>query len=170
MDRPKLPVRRAVLLLCASFLCGEATASATLGTPSRLDTAGCGLAANNPGRFVTIRIRVHGSDRTYRVWTPRKYDPNRPYPLIFRWHGRGGDGLSGGLDIESRVGDGAIVVGADGLNGTWSRKERAGDLAFFDAMLAGIERNYCVDRDRVFSYGDLPPSNSASLNLVESAF
>ena len=99
--------------------------------------------------FKTLTLRVVDRDRTYHLWVPKSYDPKRGYPLIFRWHGQGGDGLSGGLDIEAVAGEDAIIVGADGLQGSWGLD----DLVFFDRMLEEIEAMYCIDRSRIFSYG-----------------
>lgn len=109
------------------------------------------MAAIGTGHFDSTAIRVLDRERTYQLRVPGGYDPDRAYPLIFRWHGRGGDGLSGGLDIERSSGNDAIVVGADGLDKTWSAG--ADDLAFFDSMLEAIEKRYCIDRGRVYSYG-----------------
>ena len=107
------------------------------------------MAATGTNGFKTVTLRVGDRDRTYHLWIPKRYDPKRGYPLIFRWHGRGGDGLSGGLDIETVAGGAAIIVGADGWRGSWS----SGDLDFFDRMLEEIEATYCIDRSRIFSYG-----------------
>jgi poly(3-hydroxybutyrate) depolymerase len=57
--------------------------------------------------------------------------------------------VSGGLDVEAFAGEDAIVVGADGLHGSWN----SGDLVFFDRTLEEVEAKFCVDRSRVFSYG-----------------
>jgi len=116
-------------------------------------STGCGKSATGTGDFARTTIRVLGRDRTYHLRLPHTYDPNRAYPLVFRWHGSGGDGLSGGLDIELSSVNDAIVVGADGLNKEWVIGTRAHDLAFFDAMLEAVSKRYCIDRDRVFSYG-----------------
>ena len=137
---------RAALIFFAFLMCD---ASGAPGNTGPRHSPGCGIAATGTGRFETLALSVLDRDRTYHLRVPKSYDSKRPYPIVFRWHGRGGDGLSGGLDIEASAGEDAIVVGADGLHGSWS----SGDLAFFDRMLGAIEEKYCVDRDRVFSYG-----------------
>lgn len=98
-------------------------------------------------------MRVGDQDRTYHVRLPDAYDPTRAYALVFRWHGAGGDGLSGGLGIESSAGREAIVVAPDGLGRTWSVRSEENDLALFDAMLSKLSQRYCVDPRRVFAYG-----------------
>jgi poly(3-hydroxybutyrate) depolymerase len=96
-------------------------------------------------------MRVRDRERSYHLRAPDAYDPQRAYPLVFRWHGRGGDGLSGGLGIEDSAANDAVVAAPDGQQKNWNAG--ADDLAFFDAMLEAIEMRYCVDRDRVYSYG-----------------
>ena len=126
---------------------------ASAATPVLGRSTGCGNNVTGTGDFARTTIRVLDRNRTYYLRLPRTYDPNRAYPLVFRWHGSGGDGLSGGLGIEFNSGNDAIVVGADGLNKDWVIGTRAHDLALFDAMLDAVSKRYCIDRDRVFSYG-----------------
>jgi len=122
-------------------------------TPVHVRSAGCGTVQAGNRNFMTMEIRVLDQVRTYHIFVPIWYDPDRAYPLIFTWHGSGGNGLSGGLDIESSSKNDAIVVAADGLNSSWNSDENSADLVFFDRMLESIENGYCIDRDRVFSYG-----------------
>jgi polyhydroxybutyrate depolymerase len=118
-----------------------------------------------------MKIRILEQDRIYRLRVPNTYDSNRAYPIVFRWHGAGGSGESGGLGIEFSAGNDAIVVAADGLNNGWSGHSDSTDLLldanyadylfssdpvdliFFDRMLDTIEKRYCIDRERIFSYG-----------------
>ena len=122
-------------------------------SPDHVRSAGCGIIQIGAGNFIAEEIRVLDLNRSYHLYVPNKYDPHRAYPLIFRWHGFGGDGLSGGLGIEQMVGNEAIIVSADGLNKSWKFNGDPADLQFFDRMLDTIEKKYCIDRDRVFSYG-----------------
>ncbi len=116
-------------------------------------TAGCGGGAHGDGAFATRSIRVGGTDRIYRILVPASYDSSRAYPVVFRWHGHGGDGLSGGLGIEYVSGEQAIIVSGDAIAGAWDLSPGGSDVAYFDALFAEVERTYCVDTDRVFSYG-----------------
>jgi len=119
------------------------------GTPS----AGCGGSSRGSGEFETRTIAIDDVERTFHVLVPESYDPEHPYPIVFRWHGTGGDGLSGGLGIEFSSDEEAIIVGANGLDEEWSNANQANDLALFDTMLDELSFEYCIDRDRVFSYG-----------------
>jgi poly(3-hydroxybutyrate) depolymerase len=106
-------------------------------------------------------MNVNGSERTYWRWVPDGYDPNTPIPLIFAWHGSGGDGdevRRTYFYLEPAVGDGAMIIYPDGLSvdgGStgWDLEPEGIDVEFFDAMLEAASQNYCVDRARVFSTG-----------------
>jgi polyhydroxybutyrate depolymerase len=124
--------------------------------PSRRGSSGstgCGAPATGTSTFVTRSTRVGELDRTYHLYVPLSYQAQRAYPLVFRWHGSTGDGLSGGLGIEQSSREAAIIVAPDGLERTWSAKTRAADLLLFDALLAQLSEQYCIDRARIFSYG-----------------
>jgi poly(3-hydroxybutyrate) depolymerase len=114
---------------------------------------GCGKTESGSGEFERRSAQVGGRERSYHVWVPSSYQASRAYPLVFRWHGSGGDGLSGGMGIEFAVQDDAIVVGADGLEQVWNESTEANDLLLFDAMYQQLGRDYCIDLKRVFSYG-----------------
>jgi polyhydroxybutyrate depolymerase len=130
-----------------------AVAPALDSVPLAARSAGCGLPAQAHGEFAARSVRVGNLERSYHVRLPDGYDPARAYPVVFRWHGAGGDGLAGGLGIESSAGREAIVVAADGLHRSWSVRSEANDLALFDAMLSTLSQSYCVDGTRVFAYG-----------------
>ncbi len=149
-----------------------------IGIAKRGNSAGCGFTQVGTGNFVTHKINIRSQDRTYHLRVPRNYDSNRAYPSIFRWHGAGGNGLNGGLSIEASSGDDAIVVGADGINKGWSASSDFTDLLFnitpvnvlfFDGMLDALEKKYCIDRDRIFSYGFSQGATFANFLACERA-
>ena len=139
-------------ILCC-FTTFSANANDTSNDAVHGRSAGCGIFHAGSGSFLPMEIHLPDADRTYHLRLPDNYDPNRAYPLVFRWHGYGGDGLSGGMDIEYYSGNDAIVVGADGINKYWSPSADSVNLLFFDRMLETISGRYCIDLDRVFSYG-----------------
>jgi poly(3-hydroxybutyrate) depolymerase len=116
-------------------------------------SAGCGITQVGTGKFMQMKIRVLDQDRKYHLLVPTNYDPNRAYPLIFRWHGAGGNGLRGGLGIEYSAKDNAIVVSAAAMGKYWRIYSDSIDLHLFDSMLDTISSQYCIDRNRIFSYG-----------------
>jgi polyhydroxybutyrate depolymerase len=119
--------------------------------PSR--SPGCGLGGSGTGDFEAHTIRVGGVDRVYRLRIPSSYDAERAYPIVFRWHGFGGDGSSGGLGIEYAAGEEAIVVAPDAIGGAWDLGPEGADVALFDALFGALSSERCIDLDRVFSYG-----------------
>ncbi len=116
-------------------------------------SAGCGVPQKGTDKFVTTKINVQNQERTYHLRIPSTYDPNRAYPLIFRWHGAGGNGLRGGLGIEYISKDDAIVVSAASLGRYWRSHPNSIDLLLFDSLLQTISTQYCIDDKRIFSYG-----------------
>lgn len=141
----------ALLCNCTVSYAANVSALNNISVPSR--SSGCGIMKAGTNDFITLKIRVHDQDRIFHLRVPGTYDQNRAYPLIFLWHGWGGNGLSGGLGIEYSSRNDAIVVGADGLNQRWDINPDSADLQFFDSMLDQIEKQYCIDRERIFSYG-----------------
>ncbi len=116
-------------------------------------SAGCGKAASGNDAFEDRTLRVGSGERTYHVRVPASYDKDRAYALIFRFHGTGGNGLSGGLGVEYVAGQDMIVVAPDGLNGSWTKGSESSDLQLFDATYDELTTQYCVDLARVFAYG-----------------
>jgi hypothetical protein len=116
-------------------------------------SAGCGLAATGTSSYVRETITIANTSREYFLWVPRTYEPSQAYPIIFRWHGATGNGLSGGLEIEASSSENAIIVSPSGIGGLWDVSPTGVDIALFDTLLARLEGAYCIDKGRVFSYG-----------------
>jgi polyhydroxybutyrate depolymerase len=134
---------------------GGAGGSATGGAGGSLGhkSAGCGMAASGTSTYVRQTITVQGTQREYFLYLPTTYNASQPYPIIFRWHGSTGNGTSGGLEIEAASGEKAIIASPSGLNGDWDISPTGVDVQLFDALLADLESRYCIDTNRVFSYG-----------------
>jgi poly(3-hydroxybutyrate) depolymerase len=116
-------------------------------------SAGCGLAATGTSSYVRQTITVRNATREYYLWVPRTYAPDQAYPVIFRWHGSTGNGLSGGLEIEASSRESAIIASPSGIGGNWDNSPSGVDVQLFDMLLARLESAYCIDTARVFSYG-----------------
>lgn len=141
------------IFLCSLSACNLSEPAAPERNIAQQHYAGCEIANKGTGKFITMNIRAANQDRTYHLLVPKTYDASRAYPLIFRWHGAGGNGLSGGLDIESSAKEDAIIVSADGINNFWKPYVDSPDLALFDGMLEAVSNQYCIDNHRIFSYG-----------------
>jgi polyhydroxybutyrate depolymerase len=116
-------------------------------------SAGCGLAATGTSSYVRQTITVRNVAREYFLWVPRTYTPSQAYPIVFRWHGSTGDGLSGGLEIEASSREDAIIASPSGIGGNWDLSPTGVDVQLFDMLLAQLEGSHCIDTGRVFSYG-----------------
>jgi poly(3-hydroxybutyrate) depolymerase len=83
-----------------------------------------------------------------------------PYALVFAWHGQGGDGALARryFGIENATAGHAIFVYPDGLpllgeDTAWDLAPDGVDVALFDALLASLYTEYCIDASRIFSTG-----------------
>lgn len=114
-------------------------------------TGGCGTPQATGVQNGTITVA--GTPRTYVLSVPAGYDPDRPTPLIFAWHGRTGTAANARayFGIEAASGGGAIVVYPQGLPVTadpndtgWELTANGRDIAFYDALSAQLRATYCV--------------------------
>lgn len=103
-------------------------------------------------------VSVWGNARTYTMVAPKDVIAGKAYPLVFVFHGDGGNGAGMRswikLDDESKAN--AIVVYPDGKYSTWDLytiESANEDDAFVDAMLAAVKAKYTVDPNRVFGSG-----------------
>jgi poly(3-hydroxybutyrate) depolymerase len=147
---------------------GGTTATGGAPTPS----AGCGVAGSSVGTTQDMMLTVSGQAtvRTYRLSVPTTYSPTTPLPLLFGFHGVGGNGKgtqsSFNLESTNTGGGKAIFVYPDALtkvepDGTsaidWvtplGASNKGIDFAFFEALVQEIESKYCVDTSRVFATG-----------------
>jgi len=100
-------------------------------------------------------LDVEGQARTFVLDVPADYDGTRALPIVFGFHGATTSGeffrsrFYGNL--LSAMGDEAIVVHPDALGDPtqWGN----GDVPFFDALLAALEAELCIDEERVFATG-----------------
>jgi len=149
--------------------------------PSTTSTAAVrGTRSFHPGRQVAA-FPVAGASRTAVVVVPEARD--EPAPLVFAFHGHGGSGarFERWAALEQHWPE-AMVVYPDGLPGHQGRTDPEGvkpgwqtrlgelgdrDLAFYDTMLATLERDLPVDRERVYVMGVSNGSAFTSLLLHE---
>lgn len=135
-------------------------------------------AGYGPGRH-TRSYQVRGTTRTAVVVMPASVA--RPVPVVFVFHGHGGSGAA--IERTVRIEDlwpEAVVVYPDGLPGHKGVTDPAGtlpgwqtaageagdaDLAFYDAMLAGLRASLPVDADRLYVMGHSNGSAFTSLLL-----
>ena len=152
----------AVLLLVVVPTTGAAAAKRT--------SSGCGKPA--AAAVTTRHVTVDGTDREYRLSVPDGYDPSKPAPLLFDFHGLGSNMEEQALYTELDEQGGArgyVVITPNGqgdLLRHWSLLPSAAanpDVAFTQAMLRTTNRTLCIDQQRVFSTGI---SNGAMFSTV----
>jgi poly(3-hydroxybutyrate) depolymerase len=129
---------------------------ATVG-PDPVPSEGCGANAPASGSFT---IDVQGTTREYVVQVPTAYDMNRPYKLVFAWHGLGGTATMtarGWFGLGARANDSAIFIAGQaqgqGMSASWAIHPDESDMDYTRAMLEWAKANYCIDTSRVFSIG-----------------
>lgn len=120
-------------------------------------TPGCGATGVKTGAS-TQTLTADGSKRTYELFVPDTYDSAKSFPLVFVFHGDGGDGanIRGSFKLEAEAAGGAIFVYPDGENQTWQIDDAGGlghDIAFIDAIAADLAKTHCTDKKRIFSVG-----------------
>jgi polyhydroxybutyrate depolymerase len=126
--------------------------------PTDAPSSGCGKATwPASGNF---NIDIAGTMRAYIVKIPTNYDTNKPYRLVFAWHGLGGTAQQiaqfGYYQLEAPSAGTAIFVSGQGLDtgsGAGWPNTNGQDVNFVRALLDWMKSNYCVDQARVFSVG-----------------
>src|SRR4029453_4054225 len=125
------------------------------------------IAAPAPsGVVLRHALSVKGMDRTYVQYVPHNLKPNAP--LLFVFHGSGGDG-EGMREITGEEFDmladanGFVVVYPDGYQTPWNdcrkaspqpaRRMNIDDRSFIDAMIEKQVAENHIDKRRIFAAG-----------------
>ncbi|MBW2553449.1 MAG: hypothetical protein JRE20_04870, partial [Deltaproteobacteria bacterium] len=126
-------------------------------------SSGCGSSSG----FTTGErtIMSNGVERVYYLKLPASYDYNTTYPLVFAFHGLGGDytkWTEGYYDLQDVVGEEAILVYPNALlKNNEPQWDYDTDPRFFDDLYAELEANLCFDIRKVFAVGH---SNGAGMS------
>jgi polyhydroxybutyrate depolymerase len=108
-------------------------------------------------RVLVRTVAVAGLSRRYRLVVPGALDPARKYPLVFYFHGDGGDGeqMQTQVPFEAASGDSALVAYPDGIRRTWDLETLEGnrDIAFAEALVDDVARDFSIDRGQLFAVG-----------------
>lgn len=118
-------------------------------------------------------VTVQGTSRDYILYVPESYTGSSSVPLLFSFHGFGGD-MRDNFDSvkfhEIADANGFILVhprGTVGSNGKrfWNITGQVGvyDLDFFDSMLSKVTGEFSIDTTKVYSTGI---SNGAYFSFV----
>jgi len=125
-------------------------------------------STNSATHFLDETIKVGDEERTYRLLVPDSVDANKPAPIVFAFHGMGGDS-AGNMSVTSGLSELAtqnkfIVVypeaGSDFIPGNgfvkgWalSTARARSDLVFFDALLSQMQSRYHIDPAAIYLTG-----------------
>lgn len=125
------------------------------------------------GKKHVLKVSHDDLDRYYSVYVPKKYDAKKPAPLLFVFHGGGGN-----MEIQSTEKfykqiskseeAGFIVVFPNGYSkfqsgvlATWNagnccgdaRDKKVDDVGFIRLVLDTLSKQLNVDRNRIFATG-----------------
>src|SRR5213082_2472391 len=131
--------------------------------------SGTGALAAQPKLTGTVTRQggtFKGLQRSYILYVPRNLSPGAP--LLFMFHGSGGDGPSTrevtGYRFDMLADQYKFIVAyPDGFETTWNDCRKASpqparvmtidDESFIEGMIARIAADYRIDRKRVFAAG-----------------
>jgi len=124
------------------------------------------LAAPPPttGSFTINKGVIGGRERSYVLYEPRDLKPGAP--LVFMFHGGGGDGPMAregtGHEFDMLADRyGFVVIYPDGLSRSWTTcrkvqnrdRRTIDDVAFVDAMIEQEAARHQIDRKHIFALG-----------------
>ena len=122
---------------------------------------GCGVDPGLSGD-VAGQVEIEGEERRFLLVIPDGYDPNREYPLLFMFHGRGSNGDQFRMynGVEQAAGSDAILVYPDALPNAiqmgqtgWDLTANGIDVKLVDKLLEDFTNNLCIDEERIFATG-----------------
>jgi hypothetical protein len=92
--------------------------------------------------------------RTFHVWGPTGYDPNKTYPVVLTYHGieTNGADFESWFQMESYTNNEAFVVYPDSDGPYWDIDGKK-DLEFFDEMVKQLGETYCINPSRILAFG-----------------
>jgi polyhydroxybutyrate depolymerase len=114
----------------------------------------------------SLKLASKGVEREYLLHIPSQLPVEQPVPLVFVFHG--GGGTAAGMMALSRFNAVAdrekfIVAYPQGIGRSWNdgritqvsraHRDNVNDLAFVDALLAHLSRQYRIDPKRIFATG-----------------
>lgn len=117
-------------------------------------SAGCGMASDlATEEWVPGTVEAGGMTREYWVWLPAGYDPSRPYPVVYQFHGCSDNRESNNVPVQNESGADAIHVRGRAIERCWDNAPDGSGVAYFDAIVPRIESTFCADPERRFATG-----------------
>lgn len=137
----------------ASAGAGGASSAGSGGTAS---TTGCGKPTTEATKtWLPKTVTVAGKTRELFVYLPGGYDPQKPYPVFYQFHGcsSSANKETNNVPVEKQSGDQAIHVRGRAVGDCWDNSKSGPDVLFFDEMVKSVETSYCADATRRFATG-----------------
>src|SRR5688572_21521773 len=97
-------------------------AGASGGSTPGEGSPGCGQASRDASaEWVEKSLDVGGTTRTYFAYLPNGYDPERPYPVVYQFHGCSSspDRERNNPPVEEHSGDDAIHIRGRAVGDCW---------------------------------------------------
>lgn len=123
------------------------------------------LSVSNAQDYISETIQFDGLTREYSIYVPASYDGITSFPLLFNFHGGGGD-IASQIAIAdmSPIADTAnfIVVypqarqdPSDGNSFNWIPKTPGtfDDVPFISSLIDTLASNYQIDQNRIYACG-----------------
>ncbi len=131
--------------------------------PTPPTSQGCGKSQTFKGAF-DKEIEAAKVKRKYLLVPPYNYDPNKPYGVVFWYHGagsspettRGVPNYNHSPNLEKLAGDNTFFIHPRNISGTsitWDHGVPGRDISLFDAIHADLLKSYCINPDKVFIIG-----------------
>lgn len=107
---------------------------------------------------ITQKMNVNGQSRDYIVYIPKSYSGNEKYPLLFAFHGLGGNmeaSYNNSKFHELAETENFIVVHPNGVSSKWNAVTIKNniDVEFTEALIEKLQNEYAIDPKRIYSSG-----------------
>lgn len=118
--------------------------------------APCSIPVDKKGFLGTQTVVVDEDPRTYEFYVSPDYDGHTKLPLFLVFHGdyMSGNEVRSWFQFESGP---SFIVAYPNAHTSWDIDTPAAenaDLRFVDAMITDIAKKACIDRKRIFSFGN----------------
>lgn len=107
---------------------------------------------------ISASIKVDEVTRDYIVYIPQEYTGNEDVPLLFVFHGLGGNmesSYNNSKFYQIAEKENFIVVHPNGISSQWNAVSASNniDVKFVEALIVELENKYKVDTKRIYSCG-----------------
>lgn len=148
-----------LLVLAPGGLVGCQTAPNPSAAPSEQPDVATAAQPVKPGES-TGELTYDGQRRTYTIYTPRSYRPDRPMPMVLVFHGYGSQGkeLARGTGFNQLAEkENFIVVYPDGIERRWNPLNKAltgvDDVGLVPALVNHLQQIRRIDDRRIYAAG-----------------